>query len=91
MPWYNDDINLWRVIFFMIVACAIIVLLAGCAGQNVDLNPTRTAPVCDALVGPIKYNSANPKSPRHAGPALAPDLKQRNQVGENLGCPAYKK
>jgi hypothetical protein len=65
-------------------------LLAGCAGNLPDLNPTHTAPVCDALVGPIKYNSTNPKSARHAGPRLAPDLKQRNQVGANLGCPAYK-
>lgn len=46
--------------------------------------------VCDALLGPIKYNSANIKSARHAGPALAPDLAQHNRVGVNLACPAYR-
>lgn len=66
-----------------------ILMLAGCASTP-DLRPTSTAPVCTALIGPIKYNSTNPKSPRHAGPKLAPDLKARNQVGENLNCPAYR-
>lgn len=65
-------------------------LLAGCAGDMDKLKSTSTVPVCKALVGPIKYNSQKLKSRRHAGPDLAQDLKQRNQVGEKLHCPAYK-
>lgn len=73
-----------------IVWFALALMLSGCAG-TVELRPTQSsAPVCDALIGPIKYNSRNPKSRRHAGPDLAPDLKQRNQVGQNLGCPQYR-
>lgn len=67
-----------------------LLLLAGCAHQPEPLRPARTLPVCDALIGPIKYNSTNPRSRRHAGPDLAPDLKRRNQVGTNLRCPAYR-
>lgn len=64
-------------------------LLAGCATTQ-TLQPTDKSPVCKALIGPIKYNSTNPKSARHAGPKLAPDLKARNQVGSNLNCPQYR-
>lgn len=63
--------------------------LAGCAsapGGSVQ----SLKPVCAALVGPIQYNSANAKSQRYAGPALAPDLAQRNRVGANLRCPQYQ-
>lgn len=70
--------------------CSLILLLAlgGCATLNT--RSATTTPVCKALVGPIHYNSTNPKSRRHAGPDLAPDLAQRNQVGINLACPAYR-
>ena len=71
-----------------ISALLIALALGGCTtlqGQVESL-----APVCDALIGPIKYNSTKAASPRHAGTELAKDLKQRNQVGERLGCPAYK-
>jgi len=47
-------------------------------------------PICAALIGPIKYNSTNKVSVRYAGHTLALDLKQRNQVGQYLHCPAYR-
>lgn len=62
-------------------------LLAGC---QTDGQVSAIKPICDAMIGPILYNSTNPKSRRHAGPDLAPDLKQRNQVGQNLNCPQYR-
>ena len=64
--------------------------LAGCAGDMDKLRSTSAAPACKALIGPIKYNSTKPKSGRFAGPQLAPDLKQRNQVGQQLRCPQYR-
>lgn len=65
-------------------------LLVGCVTTSSPPPSTRVTPVCTALLGPIQYNSQNPKSRRHAGPDLAPDLKRRNQVGQNLRCPAYR-
>jgi hypothetical protein len=67
-----------------------LLLLTSCAGAS-QLTPTSTSPVCEALIGPIVYNSTKRTSTRFAGPALVPDLKQRNQVGENLGCPQFNK
>jgi hypothetical protein len=67
-----------------------LLLLSACASAG-KLTPTSISPVCEALVGPIVYNSTKRTSTRFAGPALVPDLKQRNQVGENLGCPQYTK
>lgn len=66
--------------------------LAGCARlerPTLGTVPTNN-PVCEALVGPIHYNSSNKRSLRYAGKDLAPDLAVRNRVGENLHCPAYK-
>lgn len=62
-------------------------LLGGCAstGSLVSLQP-----VCEALGDPVPYNSRNPASSWHAGKDLAQVLNQRNQVGVNLSCPAYK-
>lgn len=72
-----------------IVALLSLMLLGGCvttgAGSIQNLKP-----VCSALVGPIQYNSADPKSRRYAGPSLVPDLQQRNQIGVNLKCPQYR-
>ena len=70
--------------------CAVILLslvLAGCAttGSTQSLKP-----VCDALIGPITYNSHNKNSDWHAGKKLVPELAKRNRVGINLHCPAYK-
>lgn len=70
-------------------ALASALLLTGCNTDQVGAS-VKPQPICKALVGPIKYNSKDVKSPRHAGPALAPDLKQRNQVGQQLGCPSYR-
>lgn len=72
--------------FLFLVPVAI--LLGGCPAHDPGL-VTTLEPVCDALIGPIPY-SKKPESPRHAGPALRPDLAKRNQVGVQLNCPAYK-
>lgn len=66
----------------------VVSLLTGCSKD--DLPPSSIAPICDALVGPIKYNSTNKMSQRYAAALLAMDLKQRNQIGRELGCPKYK-
>ena len=73
--------------FLFPLLCAAL-LLAACDPNA--LPPSAIAPVCSALVGPIKYNSTNKMSKRFAAALLAMDLKQRNQVGVNLGCPQYK-
>lgn len=65
------------------------IVLSACAGgPKPSLNQIK--PVCTALIGPIKYNTYKKTSRRYAGPDLAPDLKARNQVGQGLGCPAYR-
>ncbi len=64
-------------------------MLGGCFATTGIEPPTAVTPVCTALGDPIKYNTYKPASPRHAGPALAPDLKRHNQVGHGLGCPKY--
>lgn len=62
--------------------------LAGCAtGPRPSVT---TAPACEALIGPIRYNSFDAKSRRYAGPDLAPDIAKRNRVGRNLRCPQYR-
>lgn len=62
--------------------------LGGCLDQ--PLPPAAIAPICKALVGPIRYNSTVPGSKRFAAALLAMDLKERNDVGRNLGCPLYR-
>lgn len=71
----------------MIMILAMALALAGCQTTG---STQSYAPVCDALIGPIKYNARKPGSEYHAGPKLAPQLAQRNAVGANLNCPAYK-
>lgn len=74
---------------WILIAFILILMLGGCAGGP---KPAKTlAPTCAALIGPIHYNSHVPKSRRYAGPDLAPDLKERNQVGQYLGCPQYRR
>jgi hypothetical protein len=79
-----------REIVIFAVASATL-LLAGCDLKS-QLPPSSIAPICRALIGPIKYTSTlkSPMSKRFAAALLAMDLKQRNQVGVNLGCPQYK-
>ena len=65
-------------------------LLGGCATTGGAISSLQ--PICDALsagVGPIEYNSTNPKSLRYAGKNLAPILATKNRVGVKLGCPGY--
>lgn len=72
------------------ISLMLVLVLGGCATTG-TLVPSQTkAPVCEALVGPIKYNSTTKTSRRFAGPDLAPDLAVRNRVGKNLRCPAYR-
>ena len=76
-------------LYYTVALLGLMVLLTGCQTTA----PGRTIkpqPVCEALVGPIKYNSKDAKSRRHAGPDLAADLRVRNRVGVNLKCPAYR-
>ena len=68
--------------------CVCAVLLAACDPSQ--LTPAQTKDICRAILGPIFYNTYNPKSGRYAGHILALDLKQRNQVGQYLRCPAYR-
>jgi len=42
---------------------------------------------CIALDKPYTYNPVNKESSRHAGPALAKDLKRHNQTFDRLHCP----
>ena len=70
-----------------LVLIPVAVLLGGC--PNDELPPSAIAPICKALIGPIKYNTKIPGSKRFAAALLAMDLKERNQVGRNLGCPLY--
>ncbi len=73
----------------LLVALALLApALGGC--MEGALPPATIAPICKALIGPIKYNSTVPGSKRFAAALLAMDLKERNQVGRNLGCPLYK-
>ena len=73
----------------IVIALLALLILGGCQTTQVG-KPVKPQAICKALVGPIKYNSTDPKSPRHAGPKLAPDLKQRNQIGQRLNCPQYR-
>lgn len=72
----------------LVVLAALAPALGGCIEKS--LPPSTVAPICKALIGPIKYNSTVPGSKRFAAALLAMDLKERNQVGQNLGCPLYK-
>lgn len=74
----------------LVFAFVIVVLVLGGCATKAPLQTRTTTPVCNALIGPIEYNSQKPESRRFAGPDLAPDLKQRNQVGEQLHCPKYR-
>jgi len=64
------------------------VLLAGC--DESALGPGQRTAICNALIGPIRYNTFNKASQRYAAILLAMDLKQRNQVGQRLGCSQYR-
>ncbi len=68
---------------------ALAVVLGGCNPEQA-LGPAGLRSVCTALVGPIKYNTYVKSSGRYSGPVLALDLKQRNQIGQRLGCPQYR-
>jgi hypothetical protein len=68
----------------------VLVIALACAGCAHNLAATSLSPVCDALEEPITYNSQNAKSNIYAAPGLAPVLAERNRVGVNLNCPAYK-
>ena len=71
-------------------ACLIIGCLALAACTPEDLTPVQRNTICRALVGPIRYNTYDPKSGRYSGHVLALDLKVRNQIGQALRCPLYR-
>jgi len=72
-------------------AIILLLLAAAPAGCNPVLSPTTLQSICTALIGPIYYNTTTKTSSRYAGRVLGMDLKQRNQVGQRLGCPQYTK
>ena len=63
--------------------------LGGC-DPDTYLAPSQKVAICDALLGPIYYNTYNSKSGRYSGHILALDLKQRNQIWDGLGCKVSK-
>ena len=65
---------------------AVIALLLATAGCDQQFPLLSVQPICDALIGPLRYNSTNPSSQRYAAPLLAMDVKQRNYVYIKLGC-----
>jgi len=85
----NSD-SAWTPLFITLIILSVAAgTLTGCATPGTKIG--RIEPVCDALVGPIRYSSQNPKSPRYAANHLAPDLAVRNRVGQGLGCPQYRR
>jgi hypothetical protein len=68
--------------------CILLLVLGGCVTDGVS--PTALQPICGALVGPIRYNTYVKTSARYSGAALAADLKLRNNIGRNIGCPLYR-
>jgi hypothetical protein len=80
-------IDVVKALFFFCLLVMLASLLAGCASLPGPVS--NVSPVCEALIGPIRYSSTNKSSTRYAGPQLAPDLKERNQVGQKLVCPQY--
>ena len=62
--------------------------LAGCDPNNPD--PQFQSAICQALVGPIYYNTYKPTSKRHAGSVLAIDLHTRNLIWRRLSCGAAR-
>ena len=77
-----------RKVSFFVPLC-MLGILAACTPE--DLTPVQRNTICNALVGPIRYNTFDPKSGRYSGHVLALDLKVRNQIGEALRCPLYAK
>lgn len=66
------------------------ILFLALGGCVTDGTVTGTKPICDALLGPIRYTSTNKASLRFAGKTLVVDLKMRNQVGQRLNCPGFQ-
>jgi hypothetical protein len=66
----------------------ILSLVSGCA--TFQPRPPQISLICKALVGPLKYNTYDPKSKRFAAALLALDLKKRNQIGQALHCPLFR-
>lgn len=73
-----------------VILAAVGLLLGGCNLAKYNLTRASVPAICQALIGPIKYNTYNRLSKRFAGYLLAMDLQQRNEVGHELHCPQYK-
>lgn len=85
LDWFN------RNPFLLVLALVALLLLTGCNTAKEQLTGASRTAVCKALIGPIKYNSQKVDSQRFAAAKLAPDLATRNRVGQELGCPQYKR
>ncbi len=64
------------------------ILLAACSPEDVPAN--KVSAVCRALVGPIRYNTADRRNQRYAAYLLSLDLAERNRIGRALRCPQYR-
>ena len=72
---------------YAIFALLCLFLLTGC---DVDVSQALSVAICHGLIGPILYNTYDPKSGRYAAQTLALDLKARNQIGQALHCAQYR-
>lgn len=68
----------------LLAIAAIGASLAACKDE--DGNEIDLAPICHALIKPIKYNTYKITSGRYAGATLAIDLKRRNEIWDKLHC-----
>ena len=73
----------------LILGILLSITVAACDASQVP--PAQIPAICKALIGPIKYNSHDKMSKRYAAYLLSLDLKARNRIGVELGCPQYRR
>lgn len=69
-----------------ILTTALIISALALAGCDPEQEAAMQSTVCQALIGPLYYNTYKLNSRRHAGPDLAIDLHTRNLVWRRLSC-----
>lgn len=69
-----------------LITFALLPLVALAACKDEDGNEVDLAPICHALIKPIKYNTYKVTSGRYAGRIVALDIKQHNEVWAKLNC-----
>ena len=72
----------------ILILAAVAASLGACTDE--DGNPIDLAPICHALIKPIRYNTYKVTSGRYAGATLAIDLKRRNEIWDKLKCVEVK-